>query len=141
MLERVKQLVPQDLSTLWGGTFHSIGNRILRRHADEIGYTRSFSILDRDDQKSLMNTVMGSQDIDTKTSRFPKADVLASMFSIMRNTGETLEEVIEVRYPYFEEWAEEIAQVEDAYARKKHDVNSMDFDDLLILTLELLAKE
>lgn len=140
MLERVKELVPQDLSTLWGGTFHSIGNRILRRHADEIGFTRSFSILDRDDQKALMNTVVGELDIDTKTRRFPKADVLGSMFSIMRNTGETLEEIIEVRYPYFEEWAEEIAQVEDAYARKKHEVNSMDFDDLLILTLELLQK-
>ena len=71
-----------------GRDFHSIGNRILRRHADEIGFTRSFSILDRDDQKSLMNTVVGSLDIDTKTRRFPKADVLASMFSMMRNTGE-----------------------------------------------------
>ena len=141
MLERVKELVPQDLSTLWGGTFHSIGSRILRRHADEIGFNRSFSILDRDDQKSLLKTVIGSLDIDTTTRRFPKPDVLASMFSIMRNTGETLEDVIEVRYPYFEEWAEEIAQVEEAYAQKKQDVNSMDFDDLLILTLELLQKD
>ncbi|MDQ8189049.1 ATP-dependent helicase [Roseibacillus persicicus] len=140
MLERVKELVPQDLSTLWGGTFHSIGNRILRRHADEIGFTRSFSILDRDDQKSLMNTVVAECEIDTKTRRFPKADVLASMFSMMRNTGETLEEIIEVRYPYFEEWGEEIARVEQRYAEKKHEVNSMDFDDLLVLTLELLQK-
>ncbi|MEM9081379.1 MAG: UvrD-helicase domain-containing protein [Verrucomicrobiota bacterium] len=140
MLERVRELVPQDLSTLWGGTFHSIGNRILRRHADELGFTRSFSILDRDDQKSLMNGVVGGLDIDTKMRRFPKSDVLGTMFSLMRNTGETLEEIIEYRYPYFEEWAEEISQVEAAYQKKKVEVNSMDFDDLLILTLELLQK-
>lgn len=140
MLERVRELVSQDLSTLWGGTFHSIGNRILRRHADEIGYTRSFSILDRDDQKSLMNTVIAECEIDADGRRFPKADVLASVFSMMRNTGQTLEDIIAERYPYFDEWAEEIERVERRYASKKHEVNSMDFDDLLVLTLELLQK-
>jgi len=58
MLERVQQLIPSDISALWSGTFHSIGNRILRRHADELGFTRSFSIMDRDDQKSLLNEVV-----------------------------------------------------------------------------------
>ena len=46
MMERVRELIPLDLSELWSGTFHSIGNRILRRHAEEVGLTRSFSILD-----------------------------------------------------------------------------------------------
>src|SRR6218665_3651003 len=94
MTERVRDLVPHDTSDLWAGTFHSIGNRILRRHAEEIGFTRSFSILDRDDQKSLLNAVIGASEIDTKQRRFPKADVLASIFSLIENTGATLEEVI-----------------------------------------------
>ena len=102
MMERVKELIPQDLSELWSGTFHSIGNRILRRHADEVGLTRSFSIMDRDDQKSLVNTVIAECDIDTKQRRFPKADILISIFSLIDNTGTTLEELLEVRYPYFE---------------------------------------
>lgn len=140
MLERVRELVPHDISTLWGGTFHSIGNRILRRHADEIGFTRSFSILDRDDSKALMKTVIAECEIDTSERRFPKPDVLISVFSLMRNTGETMEDIIETRYPYFEEWAEEIARVEQAYERKKQDTNSMDFDDLLVLTLDLMKK-
>ncbi|MBK1834314.1 ATP-dependent helicase [Roseibacillus ishigakijimensis] len=140
MLERVKELVPRDLSTLWGGTFHSIGNRILRRHADELGFTRSFSILDRDDQKSLLNTVVAECEIDTKVRRFPKADVLATIFSIMQNTGETLEEVLESRYSYFGEWGEEIARIAERYTSKKQEVNSMDFDDLLVLTLRLLQE-
>ncbi len=138
MLERVRELVPYDLSALWGGTFHSIGNRMMRRHADELGLTRSFSILDRDDQKSLLNTVIKDCKIDTKQRRFPKADVLATIFSLVENTGETLEEIIECRYDYFEEWALEIAKVYEAYRAKKKEVNSVDFDDLLVRTVELL---
>ncbi len=138
MMERVRELIPLDLSELWSGTFHAIGNRILRRHADELGLTRSFSIMDRDDQKSLMNTVVAECEIDTKQRRFPKADVLISIFSLVENTGVNLEDLLEVRYPYFEEWGEEIARVGEAYTAKKLETNSVDFDDLLILPLKLL---
>lgn len=138
MLERVEQLVPQDIRALWSGTFHSIGNRILRRHADELGFTRSFSILDRDDQKSLLNGVVKGLNIETGGRRFPKADVLASIFSLAENTGESLEEILECRYPHLEQWLEEIRKVGRAYRGKKKEANSMDFDDLLILTLKLL---
>ncbi len=80
MLERVRTLVPRDISEMWGGTFHSIGNRILRRHADEIGFTKSFSIMDRDDQKAVMNSVVADCEIDTTVRRFPKADVFPPSF-------------------------------------------------------------
>ncbi|GAA5494207.1 ATP-dependent DNA helicase PcrA [Rubritalea halochordaticola] len=141
MLERVRELISQDISDLWGGTFHSICNRILRRHADELGFTRSFSILDRDDQKALLNAVIADCKIDTKSRRFPKPDVLASIFSLMENTKESLEDILEVRYPYFEEWLDDIKRVQKGYVQKKLDVNSMDFDDLLVLTLKLLKKD
>ncbi|YCM44851.1 ATP-dependent helicase [Verrucomicrobiaceae bacterium 227] len=137
MMERVRELIPRDLSDLWNGTFHSIGNRILRRHADEVGLTRSFSIMDRDDQKSLMNTVIAECDIDTKQRKFPKADVLISIFSLCENTNTPLEDILEFRYPYFEEWAEEIAKVGERYLAKKLETNSVDFDDLLLLPLKL----
>ena len=137
MMERVRELISRDLSDLWSGTFHSIGNRILRRHADEVGLTRSFSIMDRDDQKSLMNTVIAECDIDTKQRKFPKADVLISIFSLCENTSTPLEDILDYRYPYFEEWAEEIAQVGERYLAKKLETNSVDFDDLLLLPLKL----
>ena len=141
MLERVRALVPRDVSEMWGGTFHSVGNRILRRHAEEIGFTKSFSIMDRDDQKSLMNTVIAECEIDTSARRFPKPDVLISIFSLIENTGVSLEDLLEERYPYFEEWGEEIARVEGRYRKKKRQINSMDFDDLLVLTLRLLQQD
>lgn len=137
MTERVRELTPHDTSALWAGTFHSIGSRILRRHAEDIGFTRSFSILDRDDQKSLLNAVIGSLDIDTKQRRFPKADVLASMFSLIENTGSTLEETIADHYDHFYDWSEEIEKVRTGYIAKKLATNSMDFDDLLVQTVRL----
>jgi len=141
MTERVRELVPHDTSSLWAGTFHSIGSRILRRHADDLGFTRSFSILDRDDQKSILNAVIGSLDIDTKQRRFPKADVLASIFSLIENTGAPLEEVIASRYDQFYHWIETIEQVRQGYIEKKQATNSMDFDDLLVLTVRLFEEK
>ncbi|MBK1882031.1 ATP-dependent helicase [Luteolibacter pohnpeiensis] len=141
MIERVRELVPQDISDLWAGTFHSIGNRILRRHAEDLGFTRSFSILDRDDQKSLLSAVVASCEIDTKQRRFPKPDVLASIFSLIENTGATLEQVVAGRYAYFYDWIDEIAKVKEGYAAKKQATNSMDFDDLLGQTVRLFEEQ
>src|SRR5436305_7206355 len=55
MMRRVSEILSGDLSTLWGGTFHSIANRLLRRHADRIGYRPDFTILDREDSKDLLS--------------------------------------------------------------------------------------
>lgn len=140
MVERVRSLVPGDVSDLWAGTFHSICNRILRRHAEEIGFTKSFSILDRDDQKSLMNAVVAACEIDTKLRRFPKPDVLISMFSLMANTGIPLVKLLHEKHPYFLDWEEQLQSVREGYAKKKRDTNSLDFDDMLSLTVELFRE-
>ena len=140
MMERVRSLVAGDVTDLWAGTFHSICNRILRRHAEEIGFTKSFSILDRDDQKSLMSGVVASCEIDTKQRRFPKADVLISMFSLMANTGAGLRGVLDARYPYFADWEEELEKVRTGYTKKKRDTNSLDFDDMLVMAVELFKE-
>src|SRR5256886_16691223 len=58
MLDRVANLLPIDASGIWGGTFHSIGNRMLRRHGSALGYNGGFSIMDREDQKNLDTTVV-----------------------------------------------------------------------------------
>ena len=140
MLDRVEQLVPQDTRDLWGGTFHSVGNRILRRNPESIGFERGYSIMDREDQKDLLGTVIAASDIDPKVIRFPKPEVLGDMFSLAKNTGEGLEELLEWRYPYFEPLRESIKRVQAAYEEKKKATNSMDFDDLLEKTIVLLRE-
>jgi len=141
MLERVQELVSGDIREMWSGTFHSIGNRILRRHADDLGFTRSFSILDRDDQKAMMKQVIKDSGVDAKKpdgKRFPKVDVLISIISLAENTCETIDAVIYSQFSQVDSWAEEIKTVERVYRKKKQETNSMDFDDLLVQTLRLL---
>src|SRR5512140_2794505 len=72
MMRRVTDLLGQELASLWGGTFHAIGNRILRQKANLVGYQRDFTIMDRDDSKHLINACIGESQIDIKATRFPK---------------------------------------------------------------------
>src|SRR5215469_15957739 len=85
MMRRVADLLGQEMASLWGGTFHSIGNRILRQHALRLGYQRDFSIMDREDARHLITTCVSESDIDIKKTRFPKAEVLADIFSMALN--------------------------------------------------------
>ena len=69
MLERVTALLPLETRAIWGGTFHSIGNRLLRRHVREIGFQPGFSIMDREDQEDLLAAVVDSSGIDFMIKR------------------------------------------------------------------------
>ncbi|MEY2543597.1 MAG: ATP-dependent helicase UvrD/PcrA [Verrucomicrobiota bacterium] len=140
MLDRVANLLPIDASGIWGGTFHSVGNRMLRRHGSALGYNSGFTIMDREDQKDLINTVVASAGIDPKEIRFPKGDVLAEIFSFVVNTETPLEELLAEKFPYFLPLLEKITDVHARYEKKKKATNSVDFDDLLEKTLSMLQK-
>src|SRR5688500_5708079 len=86
MMRRVTDLLGNELTDLWGGTFHSIGHRFLRRHAKAIGFQNNFTILDREDARDLLKACIGASEIDTKATRFPKPDVVAEIFSFAANT-------------------------------------------------------
>ena len=140
MLGRVANLLPVDASGLWGGTFHSIGNRILRRHGSALGYSSGFTIMDREDQKDLIDAVVISAGIDPKEIRFPKGDVLAEILSFVVNTEKPLEELLAEKFPYFLPLLEKIQDIRERYEKKKKATNSMDFDDLLQKTLSMFQQ-
>ncbi len=141
MLERVRALVPGSGEGVWGGTFHSVGNRILRSHPEAIGFRRGFSIMDREDQEDMVSAVVTRLGIATADKRFPKAEVLADVFSYAINTGLPIQKVLIEKYRYFFPLAAEIERVQIAYEARKREANSMDFDDLLSKTLELLMTD
>ena len=99
MLERVANLLPVDATGLWWRPFHSIGNRMLRRHGSALGYSNAFSIMDREDQKDLIGAVVAGARIDPKEIRFPKSDVLADLFSFAVNTERPMEELLAEKFP------------------------------------------
>jgi DNA helicase-2/ATP-dependent DNA helicase PcrA len=138
MLARVQALLPLETRAIWGGTFHSIGNRLLRRHAVEIGFRPGFSIMDREDQEDLIAAVVANSEIDTKQVRFPTAEVLGDLFSFSLNTGQPLAAVIAGRHRRFQPLTQQIEWVQKKYEERKRAANTMDFDDLLIKTVGLL---
>ena len=140
MMRRVTELLGSELASLWGGTFHSIGNRILRQHANLLGYQRDFTIMDREDAKHLVTTCVAESNIDVKATRFPKAEVLGDIFSLALNMQKPVADILQEHYDYFSELAEQIADMEKRYAARKLATNAMDFDDLLVLWLKLLRE-
>jgi DNA helicase-2/ATP-dependent DNA helicase PcrA len=140
MLSRVEQLVTIDTRRIWGGTFHSIGNRLLRQHATTIGYRSSFSILDAEDAKEMMESAISSLGIKTLEKRFPKGDVLLDIYSYLINTRTPLELHLEQNFPHFAIYKEEMINVFRAYKERKREANAMDFDDLLV-NWKLLLEE
>ena len=136
MLTRAEQLVERRFNSGYSGTFHSFANRLLREHADRVGFGRDFSILDADDAKKLMRNCADELGMDKKM--FPKPDVLLSLFGVVHGQQGELEPAIAERFEYAEVSAEDILKVEQLYTDKKRSANVMDFDDLLIYAHQLL---
>jgi ATP-dependent DNA helicase UvrD/PcrA len=140
MLGRVTALLPLDTRAIWGGTFHSIGNRLLRRHAREIGFQPGFTIMDREDQEDLLSAVLGSSGIDTKQVRFPTAEILGDIFSFALNTDRSISQVIAQKYPRFQPLTNQIEFIQKKYEERKQHANAVDFDDLLVKTVQVLQQ-
>lgn len=138
MLHRVELLVHTDIKGLWGGTFHHVGNLVLRRYAALLGYSNDYTILDREDSKSLIELAVKDLEIDTTERRFPKGDVLQDVISFASNTGKSVEDIVSDKYPSFEPLVPEIQQVAARYAEKKRERFAFDYDDLLTEWLRLM---
>ncbi len=145
MLGRVKELAGDEATQVWGGTFHSVANRMLRRHAELLGYQSGFTILDSDDQSAMMRSLVkqfgppASLQKDKK-KLFPKASIISSLLSYANNAGLVWQDVLYERYPQLDIFIDEIAAIIDNYAKRKMSSNAMDFDDLLLNALRLLEE-
>ncbi len=140
MLRRVSDLVPADLSRLWGGTFHHVGNRVLRRHAELLGFQPNYTILDREDSRVLLEASARETGADPRGKLFPGGKVLLEIIGYGRNTGIGIAEAVEVKAPHFGELAGRIERVAVRYHRRKRERNYLDFDDLLLFFEELLSR-
>jgi DNA helicase-2/ATP-dependent DNA helicase PcrA len=140
MMGRVEQLVESATTRVTGGTFHSVGHRILRRYADLLGYTSRFSILDREDATDLMGAALADISPDIPMRRMPRPRLLVDLYSFVINTGTELAQVLTERAPQFLEEGEVIADVFKRYLERKRQADLMDFDDLLLNWLLLLNR-
>lgn len=134
MQDRVSKLVGPDGRDIWVSTFHSMCVRILRKDIERIGFTSNFSILDSTDQLSVIRNCMKDLDIDTKKFE-PKA--IQAVISTNKNELITPAQYEQKIGDYFEGL---VAKVYTKYQQRLRSNNSLDFDDLIMKTIQLFKE-
>ena len=132
MRERVDKLVGFGADSIWVSTFHSSCVRILRRHIESLGYTTNFTIYDTDDQKTLMRNVLKSLEMD------PKLYKDRAMLSVISTAKNELISAVEFELNASGDFRQKkVAQVYKEYQSQLKKNNALDFDDLIMKTVQL----
>ena len=125
----------------WSGTFHSIANRLIRRHCTRVGLQPNFSVLDRGDAADLMDLVRHELGFSKTERRFPRKDTCLAIYSHKVNTQGALRDTLEAHFPWCAEWEEELTRLYRAYVARKLDNQALDYDDLLLYWHAMLGDE
>ena len=139
-LQKKNKAVPLSMNLPWSGTFHSIGNRLLRRFAHNLGLDPGFSVLDRGDSADLMDVVRHELGLSKKARRFPKKDTCLAIYSRTVNTQQTLRESLDLSYPWCADWEQELRDLFRHYVQRKQQTQALDYDDLLLYWRHLVAE-
>ena len=125
----------------WAGTFHSVGARLLREYAQQIGVDPAFTIHDREDSADLLNLVRHELGFSKTESRFPAKGTCLAIYSRCVNAEEPIEGVLRTFFPWCWGWADELKQLFAAYVDAKQQQNVLDFDDLLLYWAQMVSDQ
>lgn len=140
MLFKIESLLGFYPKGLWGGTFHHICNVILHKYSKYINIPNNFTIIDEQEAKDFIKSLIKDLDFKKSGKYFPSQDIIQEIISYARNSCKKIKDVIEEKYPYFDEIKTQIIELANYYKKRKQTLNIMDFDDLLIYTLKLLKE-
>ena len=132
MLHRVALLSQLDTRQLWGGTFHHVGNMILRPNAKHLGLNSNFSILDQGDSRDLIAATVAELHGEKRDKQFPSVDIVQDIIGFAVNTTNELDAVMNLRYPHLSDYSQNVYAIARRYAEKKKEMNAVDYDDLLL---------
>ncbi len=138
MLFRTFELLGKNTGTICGGTFHHAGNLFLRDYASVLEYHRNFIIIDEEDSKSMLNSLIKERNKKTEL----RAPLVKNIISLSINSKKDIFRVVEDNFPHIKE--EDVSMIEEVfgeYSRRKKENNLMDYDDLLLNWLKLLSIE
>ena len=116
----------------WSGTFHAIGAKLLRLHAESIGLDPSFSIMDRSDAEDLMDLVRDDMGLSKTKSRFPKKSTCLAIYSYTVNAQTSLRDTLQRAFPWCADWELQLGKLFGAYVDAKQAQAVLDYDDLLL---------
>src|ERR1700757_1869599 len=123
----------------WSGTFHSVGARLLREFAQQIGLAPSFPIHDRTDSADLMNLARHELGLTKTESRFPTKATCLAIYSRTVNAPAALAEVLGQAFPWCAEWEAELRRLFATYVEAKQRHNVLDYDDLLLYWAQVMS--
>ena len=138
---RIVAEVKKEVRLPWSGTFHSIANRLIRKHAKRIGLAESFSVLDRGDAADLMDIVRHERGLSKSEKRFPRKDTCLAIYSHRVNTQRPLAETLSLMFPWCADWEGELTGLFRAYVEKKIQNQALDYDDLLLYWHAMMQDE
>src|SRR2546430_4224710 len=125
---------------IWSGTFHAVGARLLREHANEIGLDRSFTIHDREDSADLLNLVRHELGFSKTEKRFPAKATCLAIYSRAVNAETPIEGLLNSNFPWCASWEKELRQLFSAYVDAKQRAHVLDYDDLLLYWAHMMAE-
>ena len=124
----------------WSGTFHAVGNRLLRRFARNLGLDPGFSVLDRGDAADLLDVLRFDQGLSKTSRRFPKKDTCLAIYSRCVNAQESLQDTLQQQFPWCADWENELRSLFRSYVERKQETQALDYDDLLLYWSHLVAE-
>ena len=135
MQNRVLNFIKGEAGAVpWLGTFHSISVKLLRRHADAIGFRSNFTIIDTDDQKKLIKKICEAENIDSKKI---SPQFIISIIDSWKNRGLLPKDVVLKKKFLLEN---KILKIYEIYQKKAKDLNALDFGDLLLYSVKLFEE-
>jgi DNA helicase II / ATP-dependent DNA helicase PcrA len=143
-VERIAARVLPDRARLvadaltWSGTFHAVGARLLREHAEQIGLDRAFTIHDREDSADLINLVRHDLGLSKTDGRFPAKNTCLAVYSRAVNAEAPLDDVLTSHFPWCAGWEHELKALFGAYVEAKQRQNVLDYDDLLLYWAQMM---
>jgi DNA helicase-2/ATP-dependent DNA helicase PcrA len=126
---------------VWGGTFHSMANRILRMYSQQSGLPSDFTVMDEGDSADLMNVVRHELNLGRNDKRFPRKSTCLGIYSRCVNGCEMMEPVLSKHYPWCLEYKEQLKALFTQYVIRKQQRGVLDYDDLLLYWLQLLSSD
>src|SRR6202051_4595897 len=123
----------------WAGTFHAIGARLLREHADQIGLDRAFTIHDREDSADLMNLVRHECGLSKTEARFPTKGTCLAIYSRCVNAETPIDDVLRLSFPWCAAWVTQLRELFASYVDAKQRHNVLDYDDLLLYWAQMVS--
>lgn len=124
---------------VWGGTFHAVGNRLLRFHGRALGLSPDFTVLDQGDAADLIGLLREELGFATTERRFARKDTIAAVYSRTVNSATPLEDVVRTNFPWCVDDIDDIRTIVKAYTERKRRHHLLDFDDLLLFWRALVA--